>query len=126
MWAMLIGIATSFMMFGFIIISKLIIAAILGIIAQNHKMKTLNWVIAGLLLDFWTLLVFIIVRFKISSRKCPSCEEKVPEGADFCCNCGEVVPKIDDGKIAKKFVFYVFLTFAVFIVLDSVIPMIIQ
>ena len=68
MWAMLIGIATSFMMFGFIIISKLIIAAILGIIAQNHKMKTLNWVIAGLLLDFWTLLVFIIVRFKISSR----------------------------------------------------------
>ncbi len=120
MFAMLVGMVTGVMAMAGIIIEKIIIAAALFFVARRQGMNAPNWLIAGVLLDFWTVLVYIIVRIKIAKQKCASCGERVGKAAVYCSNCGEKVKKIDDGAIAKKFVLGVVISIAVFSVIGVI------
>lgn len=124
MGAMLVGMATGLMAMFFIAVEKIIIAVALFVIAHRQGMNAVKWAVAGFLLDFWTILVYIIVRIKIANLKCASCGEKVGKNAEFCPNCGERVKKIDDGEIAKKFVLYVCLIMVIIVVADVIWTMI--
>lgn len=125
MGAMLVGMATGIAAMIFAVVLQIIIALGLFIDAHRHKMKAVNWAIAGFIFHFWILPVYIIVRIKTANLKCVSCGKRVGENKDFCPECGTAVQKIDDGAIAKKFVLYVLAALAVFVVLGTVYTVIV-
>lgn len=120
MGAMLVGMVTGFMMWVGIIIEKIIIAIILFIAARYLKMSAFKWGIVGLLLDFWTVLFFVITVIRLKFKKCKSCGTRVGNIDGFCPNCGEETRKTDDGQIVAKFVLYVIIGFAAFFVLGGI------
>ncbi len=106
MGAMLVGMATGIAAMIFSIVVSAVIALILFIDARRHKMKALNWAIAGLLFNFWVVPVYIIARIRLATLKCKVCGAKVGPNVNFCLFCGAAVEKPDDGNLAKRFVIY--------------------
>lgn len=104
MGAMLIGMATGFAAMFFVVVIQIIIALVLFIDARRHKMNALSWAVAGFLLNFWTVAVYIGVRIRMCFLKCPQCGAKIKASADYCPECYKLFKKFDDGAIAKKFI----------------------
>ena len=96
------------------IVETLILAAVIFIDAYRHNMKAWLWALMALLFNFYSLPVYIYVRIKKATLKCPSCGTKVGDKVKFCKGCGIEAPKYDDGAIAKKFFKYVLIGIAVF------------
>lgn len=121
MGAMLIGMVTGLaamtVIYVLIFIEKIIITAALFFIARRQGMQAVKWAVAGFFFDIWTVLVYVCVRMKMANRKCPSCGTKAGRDADFCINCGTAIEKISEGTLAKKFVKYILIAWAVFEIL---------
>lgn len=125
MFTMLVGIATYFFALGFIVFEKAVIAAILFFAAKKHGMNPVWWTVGGLLLDFWTLLLYFWVRHKMKNRKCPGCGAPLEESAKFCAICGNACEKTDDVKILKKFVFGIIIAIAGLSIISGILSAII-
>lgn len=126
MFTMLVGIATYFFALGFIIFEKAVIAAILFFVSKKHGMNPVWWTVGGLLLDFWTLLLYFWVRHKMKSRKCAGCGAPLEESARFCAICGNACEKIDDVKILKKFIFGIIIAIIGFSIISGILSAILS
>ena len=124
MGAMLVGMATGFAAMAFLVVWKIIFTVAVFLDTRRNKMNTLVWVIASFILDSWILLIYIPIRIKTALLKCTSCGTKAEKNAKFCANCGQELKRIDDGKIAVKFILSVCViavAFIVFLAIDSII-----
>lgn len=113
MGAMIVGMITGGIAMAWFITITVIYVAIVFIDAYRHKMKAVLWAVVALIFNFWSLPVYIFVRIKIATLKCSSCGIRVGNGKNFCSECGTEIKKIDDGAIAKKFIKYVLIGWAV-------------
>lgn len=111
--AMLIGMITGgvamFMMF----VIVCIFAAVVFIDAYRHGLKAWLWALMALLFNFYSLPVYIYVRIKKATLRCPSCGKKVDGKTIFCTECGTEVPQFDDGALAKKIIKIVIIAFVI-------------
>lgn len=112
--AMFIGMIGGGIAWIIMIVSIWIFAAIIFIDAFRHGMKAWLWALAALLFNYYSLPVYIYVRIKKATLKCPSCGTKVGDKVKFCKGCGIEAPKYDDGAVAKKFLKYVLIALAIF------------
>lgn len=117
MGAMIIGMITGGIAMAWFIAITFLYVVIVFIDAYRHKMKAVLWAAIALLFNFWSLPVYVYVRIKIATLKCPSCGGKVSNDKNFCSCCGTEIKKVDDGAIAKKFLKYVLIGWAVFSVI---------
>lgn len=120
MGAMLVGMITGGIAMAWFIAVTFIYTVIIFIDAYRHKMKAVIWAVIALLFNFWSLPVYIYVRIKIATLKCPSCGLKAGNSQNFCIGCGTEIKKIDDGAIAKKFIKYVLIGWAVISVIGVI------
>lgn len=120
MFTMLVGMATYFMAIGFIIFEKTVIAAALFFASRKHSMNSVWWAVGGLLLDFWTLLLYFWIRHKMKNRKCANCSAKLEESAKFCVWCGNPAQAIDDKIFLKRFILCIVAVIAALSVIGGV------
>ncbi len=117
MGAMLVGMVTGMFAMGFAVIIHIIYLVILFVDAKRSGLQAVNWLVAGLVLNLWSLPVYIAVRIKTAKLKCDSCGAKYGSNKAFCPNCGAAVKKFDDGKIAERLILGVIAAGAVIFVL---------
>lgn len=111
------GMATGMFAIGFAVITSIIYLVILFVDAKRSGLQAVNWLVVGLVLNLWSLPVYIAVRIKIAKLKCDSCGTKYGANKAICPNCGAAVKKIDDGRIAERLILGVIAAGAVIFVL---------
>lgn len=115
MGAMIIGMITGAVMWVFIIISCIVNAVVMFILARHLKMDSVKWAISGLIFNFYCELFFLIALIAMKKRKCKSCGSRIENTDGYCANCGEEITKFDDGKFALKYpILIISVLFAVF------------
>lgn len=109
MGAMLVGMATgfaamafSFIIIGFSVVARVVIAIVICRKAQRLNMNSGLWVVSGFFLGLWIVPVYIIVKRKMTLLKCTACGQQIENGAKFCVSCGTPVKSFDDGAFLKK------------------------
>lgn len=127
MGAMLVGMATgvaamgiSFVLIGFSVVTRTVIALIIRTKARRLNMDSGLWAVTGFLLGLWIIPVCIIVKRKMKSLKCTACGQRVEHGANFCVSCGTPVKAFDDGAFLKKVLLIAAVAFIVFYIVSSV------
>lgn len=127
MGAMLVGMATgvaamgiSFVLIGFSVVTRTVIALIIRTKAQRLNMDSGLWAISGFFLGLWIIPVCIIVKRKMKSLKCTACGQRVEHGANFCISCGTPVKAFDDGAFLKKVLLIAAVAFIVFYIVSGV------
>ncbi|MBR3780990.1 MAG: hypothetical protein IKK63_07315 [Clostridia bacterium] len=109
MGAMLIGMITGGIAWMMFIISSIINAVIMFFLARYLKMNSVKWAVSGLILNFYCEVFFVIALIAMNTRKCKSCSARV-ENIDGCCvNCGEKITKLDDGRFALRYPFFIWI-----------------
>lgn len=118
--AMFIGMITGGIAMVYFAVTTLILATVVFIDAYRHQLKAWLWALMVLMLNFYSLPVYIYVRIKKATLKCPSCGTKAGGKMDFCTGCGAETPDFDDGAIAKKVIKYVLIGFGAFYIIGMV------
>ena len=127
MGAMLVGMATgiaamgiSFVLIGFSVVTRTVIALIIRTKAQRLNMDSGLWAVSGFFLGLWIVPVFIIAKRKIISLKCTACGRQIEYGTKFCVSCGTPVKSFDDGAFLKKVLSIAAVAFVVFYIVNGV------
>ena len=109
MGAMLVGMATgiaamgiSFVLIGFSVVTRTVIALIIRTKAQRLNMDSGLWAVSGFFLGLWIVPVFIIAKRKITSLKSTACGRQTGHGANYCAVCGAPVEVFDDSRFLKR------------------------
>lgn len=104
MGAMLAGMATGVFAVGFAVVIHIIYLVIIYTDAKRNGLQALNWLVVGLVLNLWSLPVYIAVRIKAAKLRCDLCGAKYSANKSVCPYCGKAVKVFDDSKIAEKLV----------------------
>lgn len=92
MGAMIIGMATGgFAMMCCTVIVNMIVAVIVFVDARRCKTKPLVWTFMSLLFGPAAVPFYLVVKWKISKRKCSRCGTKIDKDAVYCIQCGEKI-----------------------------------
>lgn len=117
MGAMLVGMVTGLaamaVIYLFIFIERIIITVALFFIARHQGMKAVKWAVGGFFFGLLAVADYIYVRYKMTNRKCSSCNTKAGKNADFCINCGTAIENPNEGALVKKSVKYMLIIWAV-------------
>ena len=120
MGAMIVGMATGFFALLLSLIWKIMLLSIIFIDSRRHKMNSLRWILAALLLDLLLLPFYIYAKVRLLKDKCPDCSCRIEKDSSFCKECGRAVDPFDESTFAKKVltasvIFYVFsILFSIF------------
>lgn len=120
MGAMIIGMITGTVAMFVIFVSMVVCGVVLALIAHKLKMNAFWWGIAGFLLNYYTVIVFVITVIVIHTRKCPSCKAKVKADESFCSSCGGEIKRIDDKRVVKTYLKVVAIGFIVLNILGAI------
>ena len=110
MGAMIIGMITGGIAWMFFIISSILNAVVMFFLARYLKMNSVKWGISGLVFNFYCEIFFIAALIAAKTRKCKSCGKRIENIDGYCVNCGEKITKLDDGKFALKYPFFIYLS----------------
>ncbi len=110
MGAMLIGMITGGIAWIFFIISSIVNAVVMFFLARYLKMNSFKWAISGLILNFYSEIFFVAALIAMKTRKCKSCGKKIENIDGYCVNCGEKITKLDDGRFALRYPFFIYLS----------------
>ena len=109
MGAMLVGMATgvaamgiSFVLIGFSVVTRTVIALIIRTKARQLNMDSGLWAVTGFLLGLWIIPVYIFAKRKMASLKCTACGKQNEHSANFCVSCGAPVSHFEDGRFLKR------------------------
>lgn len=122
MGAMLVGLALSIPLMFFIFISTTVLVALTAFCAYKNKLSVLWWSIAAVVLNYIVLIPLIIVLLKIDKLKCPDCGTSTKNNTGICPNCNASVKRINDKKIIQIILLTDGIIFAVFSVLCTLVP----
>lgn len=107
MGAMIISMITGGIALMIFVIICFINAAVMFFLARYLKMNSVKWAISGLVFNFYCEVFFVIALIVTKTRKCKSCGKRIENIDGYCVNCGEKTTKLDDGKFALKYPFFI-------------------
>ena len=102
MWAMLLSLAVTVPLIIFLFFCTMLLVAVMIFCTYRNRMNVLWWVIATVILGYYVLIPYVIVRAIESLKRCPGCKTLVNRThRNVCPNCCSRVKQINDKRIAQ-------------------------
>lgn len=127
MGAMLVGMATgfaamafSFVIIGFSVVTRVVIAIVIRRKARRLNMDSGLWAVSGFFLGLWVIPVYIFAKRKMTLLKCTACGQQIENGAKLCVSCVTPVKTFYDGAFLKKVLSIAAVAFVVFYIVNGV------